>query len=249
MPWVIAILFCLAFVFSMLGLGGSILYVPILYWFGYDFKSVAIPTGLFVNGVTALSASSYYFRVKMIDIKGGAPMIATSFLGAPIGSWFTDIVPTHTLMIFFSVAMVATGLKMLIVGNEKKTKTLMPLRRRWIATGIAGLFVGFIAGLLGVGGGFLMVPLLITIGYPTKIAAATSAFAVIFSSFSGFVGHLAQGNFNMPLLIWASIAAAIASQLGARFMSQKMDPKWLRWILGVLLLGIAVKLSWGVLIG
>lgn len=249
MYWVIAVLFCLAFIFSMLGIGGSILYVPVLYWFGYDFKSVAIPTGLFINGMTALSTSTYFFRQKMIDIKGSIPMIITSFVGAPIGSWFTEKVPTTQLMIFFSIAMVITGIKMLFSANAKESSLMMPAKRRAMTTGFAGFFVGFIAGLLGVGGGFMVVPLLIEIGYPTKTAAATSTFIVIFSSFSGFVGHMSQGKFDVPLLVWSGIAVVIASQFGAKLMNEKMNPKWLRRILAILLLGVAVKLSWGIFMG
>ena len=57
------VIFVLAFVFSMLGLGGAMLYIPVLHWFGFDFKSVAIPTGLLLNGITALSAAIYYFNL------------------------------------------------------------------------------------------------------------------------------------------------------------------------------------------
>ncbi len=68
----------LAFIFSMLGLGGAMLYIPVFHRFGYDFKSVAIPTGLLLNGITALSAAVYYLRSKMVDIKGSIP---SSFCG------------------------------------------------------------------------------------------------------------------------------------------------------------------------
>ena len=59
------IILLLAFIFSMLGLGGAMLYIPVFTWFGFAMKSVAIPTGLLLNGVTALSAAIYYLRAKM----------------------------------------------------------------------------------------------------------------------------------------------------------------------------------------
>ncbi|MGD9125876.1 MAG: sulfite exporter TauE/SafE family protein [Planctomycetia bacterium] len=249
MPWVVVIVFCIAFVFSMLGLGGSTLYVPILYWFGHDLKSVAIPTALFINGVTALSAFSYYFRAKLVDVRGGAPMIVTAFLGAMTGSWFTEKIPTQLLLILFSLALAATGLKMFASANSKKRKPMMPVRQRMIVTGVGGFFIGAIAGMLGVGGGFLVVTLLVAVGYPMKTAAATTTFVVIFSSFSGFLGHMAQGNFDIPLLIWTSAAVVIASQIGARVMNKKMDPKWLRRLLGIVLFGMALELFFGFIFG
>lgn len=241
---VIVIIFLLGFIFSMLGLGGAMLYIPVFHWFGYDFKSVAIPTGLFLNGITALSAAIYFFREKMVDIKGGMPMVITSFIGAPIGAWFTHIIATDILMILFSVGMATSGTKMILSSSKAEATELMPFKKRAIITASAGLFIGFLAGLLGIGGGFLFVPILIAIGYPTKQAAATSAFVVVFSSFSGFAGHVAEGHFNLSLLIYSSIAVIIASQIGARVMKEKMKTKWIKQIFGVLLIAVAVKLSW-----
>lgn len=241
---VIVIIFILGFIFSMLGLGGALLYIPVFHWFGFDFKSVAIPTGLFLNGITALSASIYFIREKMVDVKGGMPMVVTSFIGAPIGAWFTHIIATDMLMILFSVAMVVSGAKMILSSSKVEATELMPFKQRAIITASAGLFIGFLAGLLGVGGGFLFVPILIAIGYPTKRATATSAFVVVFSSFSGFAGHVAEGHFNLPLLIYSSIAVIIASQIGARVMNEKMKAKWIKHIFGLLLIAVAVKLSW-----
>jgi len=243
LPVIISI-FILGFIFSMLGLGGAMLYIPVFHWFGFDFKSVAIPTGLFLNGITALSAAIYFFREKMVDVKGSLPMVVTSFIGAPIGAWFTHIVSTDTLIILFSIGMVVSGLKMIVSSGKPEPKELMPFNRRVMITASAGLGIGFLAGLLGIGGGFLFVPILIAIGYPTKQAAATSAFVVVFSSFSGFAGHVTEGHFNIPLLIYSSITVIVASQIGARVMKDKMKAKWIKQIFGVLLVAVAVKLSW-----
>jgi len=244
MVYVVTIIFFLGFIFSMLGLGGSMLYIPVFHWFNFDFKSVAIPTGLFLNGITALSAAIYFYREKMVDVKGSLPMVVTSFIGAPIGAWFTHIVSTDALIVLFSIGMVVSGSKMILSSGNPEPKELMPFKRRVAITSIAALGIGFLAGLLGTGGGFLFVPILIAIGYPTKKAAATSAFVVVFSSFSGFAGHVAEGHFNIPLLVYSSIAVIVASQIGARVMKDKMKAKWIKQIFGVLLVAVAVKLSW-----
>lgn len=241
---VITIIFVLGFIFSMLGLGGAMLYIPVFHWFGFDFKSVAIPTGLFLNSLTALSAAIYYYRAKMVDVKGAAPMILAAIIAAPIGAHFTHLMPTHILMVLFSIAMIASGSKMLLSVSHKEPTSLLAFKKRAIITGIASLFIGFTSGLLGIGGGFLFVPMMMAVGYPTKQAAATSAFIVLFSSFSGFLGHVAEGHFNIPLLIYTSIAVVIASQIGARVMKDKMKAKWIKQIFGILLIAVAVKLSW-----
>ena len=218
------------------------LYIPVFHWFGYDFKSVAIPTGLLLNGITALSAAVFYLRSRMVDIKGSIPLIASSFVGAPMGAYFTRLVSTRTLILFFAIAMVFAGGRMLITSASPEKEEMMKPHLRMILMGIGGILIGFIAGLLGIGGGFLFVPMMIIMGYPTKKAAATSAFVVIFSSFSGFAGHIAEGHFNWPLMVASSIAVIIASQIGARVMKERMKAKWIKQMFGVVLLGVAAKL-------
>ncbi len=238
------IILALAFVFSMLGLGGAMLYIPVFHWFGFDFKSVAIPTGLLLNGITALSAAVFYLRAKMVDVKGSIPLIISSFVGAPVGAYFTQKVPTQTLILLFAIAMFFAGARMLLSSAGPDKERMMSLHKRIILMSVGGFFIGFIAGLLGVGGGFLFVPMMLSMGYATKAAAATSSFVVIFSSFSGFAGHIAEGHFNWPLMVATSIVVIIGSQIGAKVMKEKMKASWIKRMFAVVLLGVAVKLLW-----
>lgn len=236
------VILVLAFIFSMLGLGGAMLYIPVFHWVGYDFKSVAIPTGLLLNGITALSAAVYYLRSRMVDIKGSIPLTISSFVGAPVGAYFTKFVPTQTLILLFAIAMAFAGGRMLLTSANPEKERMIPFKTKAILMSIAGFFIGFIAGLLGVGGGFLFVPMMIAMGYATKLAAATSSFVVIFSSFSGFAGHIAEGHFNWPLMIVTSIAVIIASQIGAKVMKEKMRARWIKQMFGIVLVGVGVQL-------
>lgn len=241
------IIFAFAFIFAMLGLGGAMLYIPVFAWFGFDLKQVAIPTGLFLNGIAALSAAIYYYRARMIDVKGSIPMIITSTLGAPIGAYFTQLIPINILITMFSLAMMVAGSKMLYSANALEPTHLLALKKRSLITGGAGFFIGFISGLLGIGGGFLFVPIMIALGYPTKLAAANSAFIVVFSSFSGFFGHAAKGHFDWQLLVFCTFAVFIGAQLGGRVMKEKMKASWIKQMFGILLILVAIKFAWNIL--
>ena len=232
----------LAFIFSMLGLGGAMLYVPLFHLFGFDFKSVAIPTALLLNMVSTVSAASVYLRSKMVDVKGSVPLIASSFVGAPVGAYLTKMVPTRLLILLFAIAMIFVGARMLFTADRQEPSGITEPHNRFIIMGSGGFVIGMIAGLLGVGGGFLFVPLMLALGYPTKKAAATSTFIVIFSSFAGFTGHVAEGHFNWPLMLSTAAAVLIGSQIGAKMMKAKMKAKWIKQMYAVVLLAVAAQL-------
>ncbi len=102
-------------------------------------------------------------------------------------------------------------------------------------------------GMLGLGGGFIIAPILMWMGYRTKEAAATTAFVVTFSSFSGYLGHVAEGHMNWPLTLVVVAAVALGSQLGGNFMSTKAKPRWVKQLYAIVLLAIAAKLILGTL--
>jgi uncharacterized membrane protein YfcA len=86
--------------------------------------------------------------------------------------------------------------------------------------------------------------MMLIIGYKTKEAAATSSFVVTFSSFSGFAGHVAEGHYDWLLMVMTTIGVIIGSQIGAKVMKEKMRARWIKQMFAVLLLGVAVKLLW-----
>ena len=240
------IILAASFLFSMLGLGGALIYVPILKWAGFNVKEVAIPLALLLNGLTTTFALIAYFKNKLVDIKGGLAMTIFAFVFAPIGAVVSDKLPVNILMIFFAVAVFVAAGRMLFMSRRPEPKEIMSFKKRAIIGAIIGSFAGFVAGLLGIGGGFIMAPLLMWMGYETKKAAATSALAVTFSSFSGFLGHVAQGHFNWTLTILLVIAVFIGSLLGSNFMATRAKSNRVKRIFAVVLFVIGLKLLCGV---
>lgn len=244
----IGLIFVFAIVFSMLGLGGAMVYNPLMVWFGYDFKDVVVATGLLLNGLTALSAAWVYYRKKMIDFAAGIPLTIAASIGAPMGAWVTRFLPTRTLLWIFAFVVLFAGLRMLMQSKKAEPETLRGSAKQRILLGsVVGISVGALAGMLGVGGGFLFVPLLMAMGYPTRVAAATTALAVVFSSFTGFAGHVAIGHFDWALMFWASLAVVIGSQIGAHLMSTRMKSRHIKQMFAVVLLFVAGKLILGLL--
>ncbi|RMG64376.1 MAG: sulfite exporter TauE/SafE family protein [Calditrichaeota bacterium] len=244
---VAAIIFLASFLFAMLGLGGGMVYVPVLKWAGFPVKEVAIPLGLLLNGLNTLLALIPYARRKLVDWKGGLAMAAAAFVFAPVGAYTAQFVPVRTLLILFAIAVLLAAVRMTIFSRQPEPDEMMSLKKRSFIGGSVGAFAGFMGGMLGLGGGFIIAPILMWMGYRTKQAAATTAFVVTFSSFSGYLGHVAEGHFNWPLTIVVVMAVILGSQLGGNFMSTRAKPKWVKQLYALVLFAIAVKLLAGVL--
>lgn len=236
-----------SFIFAMLGLGGGMVYVPVLNWAGFDMVSVAIPLGLLLNGLNTALVLIPFARKKMVDWRGGAVMAVTALIASPLGAMTSEHVPVHTLKILFAVMVVAAALRTLWVSKQPEPEEMMTLKKRSIIGFFVGSFAGFIGGLLGLGGGFIIAPILMMMGYKAKEAAATTALVVTFSSFSGYLGHVSQGHMNWWLTTIVVVAVIIGSQLGGRYMTHKAKSKQVKIIYAVVLLLIAVKMVYGVI--
>ena len=237
-----------SFLFAMLGLGGGMIYVPVLKWLGYSVKEVAIPLGLLLNGLNTLLALIPYSKSRLVDWKGGAAMAIAALIASPIGAYTSGYVPVRLLLIFFAAAVLAAAIRMSFFAKNPEPKEKISLKKRAIIGVLVGGFAGFVGGMLGLGGGFIIAPILMWMGYKTKEAAATTAFVVTFSSFSGYLGHMAEGHFYPLLTAMVVLAVLIGSQLGATFMSKKAKPSWVKKAYAVVLFVVAIKLIIGIII-
>jgi len=236
-----------SFIFAMLGLGGGMVYVPVLNWAGFDMVSVAIPLGLLLNGLNTLLVLIPFSRKKLVDWKGGAVMAVSALIASPLGAMTSAHVPVKTLKILFALMVLFAALRTLWASGKAEPEAKISFKKRSLIGFFVGGFAGFIGGMLGLGGGFIIAPILMMMGYKTKEAAATTAFVVTFSSFSGFMGHVSQGHINWWLTIIVVVAVIIGSQLGGRYMTRKARSKQVKVVYAVVLLLIALKLVFDVI--
>ena len=122
----------------------------------------------------------------------------------------------------------------------------MPRFNTAVAAGL-GLLVGTLAGLLGAGGGFLIVPLLLTVmRLPTRLAIGTSPVVVLISGSFGFAGKLFAAQID-PLLAGALVVGASPFAYLGTLIGQRLPPRALRALLGLVLVVIAVRAVWALL--
>ncbi len=228
----------IAFVFSMLGMGGSQLYIPILFWTGMDFKTEAIPLGMLLNLVNSASAAATYGRKGIVAWRVALPFAAAMIVFAPLGAWLNVQLPVKPLLAFFALFTAAAAVLMLS-GWQPERGEMSPRGRMTLGL-TAGGGLGLIAGLIGRGGGSFVVPLLYMTGLEARAAAATSAPIVTCSGLSSFLSHLATAA-RPRWGVWIACVGAVllGSQLGSRLMAKRMRSKTVKQMFGAMLLGVA----------
>jgi uncharacterized membrane protein YfcA len=233
----------LSFFFALGGVGSAVALIPMLTWFGVPI-SLARPTGLFVNTVSMVGATYSNIKEKRVDFRLGIPIIISSTLLAPVGAYVGHLIPTNIVMLCFICFLLFSGLMMLLFKKSKYTSQYREDRPILWPT-FVGVLAGFISGLLGVGGGGLISPLMILYGFNPKKVATITALSVPFSSFSAFITYAAMGSISWKILAFAGIAAWIGGYLGTKVMHLKLRPETVKRFLAIVLLLMAGKLLLG----
>lgn len=241
----VALAFFLSFIFALGGVGSAIALVPALHWLEVPFAA-AKPIGLMVNTLSMSGASYSNIKNKRLDFRIGIPIIITSTLFSPMGAWCTRIIPLNVVMLIFIAFLIFSGIMLLFFRGNKFSNNFRD-DRPVVGPAIIGAVAGFLSGLLGVGGGSLISPLMIFMGFNPKKVAAITAFVVPFSSFAAFIAYAVMGIVNWQILIPASLAAYAGGFIGTSFMQGRLKAGTVKKFLGFVLFGLAVKMIMGLL--
>jgi uncharacterized membrane protein YfcA len=212
--------FAIGISLGLLGSGGSILTVPVLvYLVGQDEK-VAIAGSLFIVGSIALAGSLQYVRGSLINWRSvasfGLPGMAGTYAGAAIAAYVSGLMQ---LTLFAVVMLLASYLMLRPIDLEDGGRAP---RAIWKIAG-DGLVVGIITGLVGVGGGFLIVPALVLLGgLSMHQAVATSLVIIALKSYSGFYKYLDVLDKQDLGLDWPVLAVVTALGIGGSIVGSRL---------------------------
>ena len=209
---------------GLLGGGGSILTVPALVYLIGQTPQAAVTTSLAIVGANSMVGAVFHRTQGTLDWKvaltfGGAGMLI-SYLSANISKHL----PPAVLLVAFALLMFTIGI-MLLVRRDNKTETTYSTKPAWLVLA-SGAVVGLLTGVLGVGGGFLVVPALVMlVGLPVQVAVGTSLVVIAMNSVAGFIGHAGSGSFDFVLVLVFASAGLLGTFAGARLSNRLSSSK------------------------
>ncbi len=244
---------------ALFGLGGGIIFVPVLtIIFGQDAVTAAAAS---LVGIVATStgSSSGYVKKGLSNIRFGMMMEITTTIGAIAGAIIATYLENWVLLVIFSVVMLYSGFKMAMspekIITESGENNRMTFSYSDPASGVtdqqytvksvrSGMALCTVAGavssMTGVGGGSIKVPLMnIYMHIPVKVASATSSYMIGITAFSGAVIYFIQGAIDYQIAAAVAVGAYIGANIGT-WVSSKVNAKAIKRYMSVVFFAIAI---------
>ncbi len=238
-------------ILGILGGGGSILSIPILVYLLHIDVVMASAYSLFIVGITSFVGAIPKYKEHLVNIRTGfffgIPSIVTIF---STRKWIVPAIPevvfqiesfevTKRILILglFALLMILASMSMI---RGRKEITNDNHRFRIVLVTIEGIIIGFLTGLVGAGGGFLIIPALVLLtGLPFKTAVGTSLFIIAINSLSGFLGDVLTYEIDWLFLLSVTGLSVVGILVGNKF-SKRLRAITLRKSFGwfVLIMGI-----------
>jgi len=231
----------LSALFSMGGAGGAVAIIPVLHFLGVDF-TVAKAVGLFAGASTTITSSVMNMIRKSVDYKFVLPIAAMMLLFAPLGAYSSSFINENIVKFFFMLLLFYSATMMMF----SKRKALFQAESN-ITLLIVGASVGFLAGLLGVGGGNILIPLLALLGFPPKKVAVATSFVIPFSALGSFFTYASYVPLDWKLLAVVAVCAIIGGYIGNYMMHFHLKQSQIKKIIAGLLYLLALKMLWHLL--
>lgn len=257
---------------GMFGVGGGFLLTPLLFFIGIP-PAVAVATGATQIVASSFSGVLAHFRRRTVDLRMGSVLLIGGLVGAALGiilfNYLRSLGQVDLLVrLFYVVFLGIIGALMFAeslraMRNVRKGKLAprkkhnwvhgLPFKVRFRVSGLyisvipplmVGVLVGILAAIMGVGGGFIMVPAMIyLLGMPTKVVIGTSLFQIIFvTAFTTMLHATTNYTVDVVLAVLLLIGGVIGAQVGTR-IGVKMKAEQLRILLALLVLVVCGKLA------
>ncbi|MDZ4828766.1 MAG: sulfite exporter TauE/SafE family protein [Phycisphaerae bacterium] len=228
---------------GLLGAGGSIITVPVLVYVVGEAPKAAIAESLLIVATIAAVAAFHYQRARLIDWRNAVLLGVPGMLGAFGGAALASFVSGRAQMILFACIAFAAAIRMLTM-RDLAEATLADRRPAWQPI-VAGLGVGVITGLVGVGGGFLLIPaLVVLLGLPMRRAVGTSLAIIAANGLVGFAKHWHTLQATDTEIHWNVVALfaalGVVGSIAGTWLSPRLPQRALRLTFAWVLVAVSI---------
>jgi uncharacterized membrane protein YfcA len=242
MPALTAAFALTALLYAAVGFGGGSTYAALLALVGFDYRLLPI-LALCCNIVVVTGSTIRFARAGLLPWRGA---LSVTVLAAPM-ALLGGLTPIgeRTFLAILGLCLLATGLLLIVQRARHEDAPAHPLAR---FAPLAAAPLGYVAGLVGIGGGIFLAPLLHLLRWrDARGVAASAAFFILVNSFFGLIGQLAKNGADrfgealsggLPLLIAVAIGGQIGSLLAVRFLPRRL----IRWLTAVLTIWVGARL-------
>jgi uncharacterized membrane protein YfcA len=244
----VPLFFAISFVYSSVGFGGGSSYTAILILAGISIFSVP-PISLLLNIIVSCMAFLSYIKAQFFS-----PKLSLPFLSSIPFAFYTGqmILPQKTITIIFIITLFAASAALLTSKKATKKKQESGTKRStnldYIKMAIIGIpigaLLGSVAGLIGIGGGIWLSPLLILTGLANpKQSAATASLFILTNSISGFAAHSISKPLDLYFLLPLACVVLAGGIIGSRLGAFRFDHDKIRMIIGAIVAVAAINLT------
>jgi uncharacterized membrane protein YfcA len=231
------------FLSGLLGLGGGVVMLPLLTFIGGVPLKLATGTSLVHVLVAAATGILSHLHAGLVDFKAGLILGTAGILGGFLGSFLSVPLSTVSLNLIF-LSLVALAIVFLFIPLKPYEGKYIKGNFSKIEGILIGLGCGLLVGLLGLGGGFVLIPLMIYIlRIPLRVTIGTSLMIILISSMGTFGAKYGVGHIDVAITFLVISGSVVGALLGA-YVSRKTHTEFLRWILLSLLCLIFVYVGY-----
>jgi uncharacterized membrane protein YfcA len=230
--------FLIAALYSSIGHAGASGYLAIMALLSFAPESIK-PTSLILNITVALIASIRFIKEGYFDKKIFLAFVLFSVPASFIGGMFT--LPAFYFKILAGIFLIISAI-MLLFKKPSNSEEIKEIKNLWLWSAVFGTLIGFVSGIIGVGGGIFLTPLILMLGW-TKIknVSGISALFILLNSISGLLGHLSSLNKLDTRIVYWVIAVIIGGLAGSYMGAKKFNNRVIIYCLFIVLLSAGLK--------
>lgn len=231
---------CFGCLGSMLGIGGGPIIVPVLIFVLGFTPQQSVGTSMFIVLLNAVSGAFVYLKQKKVYLDAAVKFAIATIPGSFLGSYAVEYLKGKLFFFIFGVFFVLFALDMLrktFKAQAAEESTAVPKEYNWQLGVLYSTAIGFVASILGIGGGIMHVPMMTyALKFPVKVAVATSTTILCISTFAGVVSHAMLGHITWSPALVMGAGAVAGAQLGVVCAGKAKSSLLLRLISVIILL-------------